>query len=154
MVFAARKDGTPLEVPKFKFMTDEELRTARSKIGAKARGRIQMPPIVRMRSNQVRVISEDPAVQGYETHNYVFTDISFGSNNRGRLIVVRDPNGVLRHANCDERHRMNQVYFPVQGREIHSPQMFSKPYFDVRNYYYAISLSLSASRLPLSIYVY
>ncbi|XP_017888791.1 28S ribosomal protein S22, mitochondrial [Ceratina calcarata] len=129
-VFAARKDGTKLDVPTMKFMTDEELEKARAEIEKKAKGRIQMPPYVKARSDQVQLISDEPAVQGYSEQNFVFTDISFGSNNRERLIVVREANGILRRANTFERHRMNQTYFPIEGREIHHPQMFFSPYID------------------------
>lgn len=45
---------------------------------------------------------------------------------QNRLIVVREPNGVLRRANHEERHRMNQIYFPVDGRFIHTPKMFEE----------------------------
>ncbi|CAL7942723.1 unnamed protein product [Xylocopa violacea] len=130
-VFAARRDGTRLNVPKYKFMTDEELQQARAQIEAKAKGRIQMPPVVKIRSENVEILSDDPGLQDFtETTNVVFTDISFGGNNRNRLIVVREPSGTLRHATSNERHRMNQVYFPIQGREVHTPQMFRDPYLN------------------------
>ncbi|XP_060829818.1 small ribosomal subunit protein mS22 [Bombus pascuorum] len=127
-VFAARIDGTPLEVPQYSFMTDEELQEARARLAVKARKRIQMPPVVKIRSDEVEVLAKEPELQGYEQHNLVFTDISFGKNNRNRLIVVRESNGTLRQATCNERHRMNQIYFPINGREIHTPQMFFHPY--------------------------
>ncbi|CAK9816062.1 28S ribosomal protein S22, mitochondrial [Anthophora plagiata] len=127
-VFSARKDGTALNVPQFKFMTDEELQEVRAQISTKARGRIQMPPVVKVRAED-EIISKDIGLQGLCEQNYVFTDISFGNTNRNRLIVVRDTNGTLRHANSNERHRMNQIYFPISDREIHTPQMFSNPYF-------------------------
>ncbi|XP_017762474.1 PREDICTED: 28S ribosomal protein S22, mitochondrial isoform X2 [Eufriesea mexicana] len=128
-VFATRKDGTKLVVPKYKFMTDEELKNAQVEIAVKARGRIQMPPVVKMRSDEEVVLSNDPALQGFQMHNIVVTDISFGNQNRNRLIVIREPNGKLRHAKSDERRRVNQVYFPINGREIHIPNMFYDPHF-------------------------
>ncbi|XP_033201071.2 mitochondrial ribosomal protein S22 isoform X1 [Bombus vancouverensis nearcticus] len=127
-VFAVRRDGMPLEVPQYSFMTDEELQEARAQIGAKAKRRIQMPPVVKTKSDEVEVLVKEPELQGYEQHSLVFTDISFGKNNRSRLIVIREPNGTLRQATCNERHRMNQIYFPINGREIHTPQMFFHPY--------------------------
>ncbi|XP_076757295.1 mitochondrial ribosomal protein S22 [Xylocopa sonorina] len=129
-VFAARRDGTRLTVPKFQFMTEEELQEARAEIGAKARGRIQMPPVVKPRSEEVQVLSDDPALESFLDSNIVFTDISVNGNNKERLIVVREPNGLLRHALPNERHRMNQVYFPIRGREVHTPQMFYNPYLN------------------------
>jgi len=38
--------------------------------------------------------------------------------------VVREPNGILRKANEDERHAVNQIYFPQSGRELKHPAMF------------------------------
>lgn len=121
-------------VPKYKFMTDEELKQAQAEISVKARGRIQMPPVVKMKSEEDVVMSNDPALQGYSMQNIVFTDISFGNRNRDRLIVVRETNGKLRHANCDERRRMNQIYYPINGREIHIPSMFYDPHFRVKTF--------------------
>lgn len=129
-VFAARKDGVKLTVPHYKFMTDEELENARSEIAGKARGRIQMPPYVKQRPDQPRLLDDEPALEGFTEQNYVFTDISFGNNNRERLIVVREANGKLREANANERHRMNQIYCPIAGREVHHPRMFYSPYLD------------------------
>lgn len=38
--------------------------------------------------------------------------------------MVREPNGILRKANEDERHAVNQIYFPQSGRELKHPAMF------------------------------
>ncbi|XP_050596576.1 28S ribosomal protein S22, mitochondrial isoform X2 [Bombus affinis] len=127
-VFATRKDGAPLEVPQYAFMTDKELQEARALLATKAKRRIQMPPVVKIRSDEVEVLVKEPELEGYEQYNLVFTDISFGKNNRDRLIVIREPNGTLRQATCNERHRMNQIYFPINGRELHTPKMFFHPY--------------------------
>lgn len=48
-----------------------------------------------------------------------------------RLIVARDPDGTLRHANMSERFRMNQIYFPIQGRKLRTPRMFEPEYLKV-----------------------
>jgi hypothetical protein len=42
------------------------------------------------------------------------------------MIVVRDPNGVLRKATHEERYRINETYFPQPGRSIRMPHMFEK----------------------------
>lgn len=139
-VFAIRKYGTPLDVPQYSFMTDEELQEAQARLATKAKRYIQMPPVVKIRSDETEVIVKEPELQGYEEHNLVFTDISFGKNNRDRLIVIREPNGTLRQATCNERHRMNQIYFPINGRELHTPQMFFHPYLSVRNVLIFLSL--------------
>ncbi|XP_043521502.1 28S ribosomal protein S22, mitochondrial [Frieseomelitta varia] len=127
-VFATRRDETRLKIPEFKFMTDEELAKAREEIGKKANRRIQMPPVVKIRPKEPKVLVKEPELQGCGRSNLVFTDISFGKSNRNRIIVVRETNGTLRHANSSERHRMNQIYFPITGREMHTPQMFFNPY--------------------------
>ena len=49
----------------------------------------------------------------------MFTDITYGIHDRERIIVVRDADGVLRHANGDERDRLNQIYFPHKGRKVY-----------------------------------
>ncbi|KAK9295252.1 hypothetical protein QLX08_010391 [Tetragonisca angustula] len=127
-IFATRRDETPLKIPQFKFMTDEELAKAREEIGKKANRRLQMPPVVKIRPKEPKVLVKEPELQGCERSSLVFTDISFGKSNRNRIIVVREINGTLRHANSNERHRMNQIYFPITGREMHTPQMFCNPY--------------------------
>ena len=43
------------------------------------------------------------------------------------MIVVRDLDGTLRHANLEERKKMNKVYFPKKGQEFYTPKMFADP---------------------------
>jgi small subunit ribosomal protein S22 len=50
--------------------------------------------------------------------------ISFSQD---RLIIVRDLDGTLRYANDQERIKMNNIYFPMEGREFRVPKMFSDP---------------------------
>lgn len=38
--------------------------------------------------------------------------------------MVRESDGTLRKANADERHTVNQIYFPQSGRELKHPMMF------------------------------
>lgn len=129
--FRTRKDGRGIIPPKFKFMTDEDLQKAQWLAQKKLDDVLQMPPVVKTQADTVKVLNEDPALEGLNDHKYVFTDISYGICNKDRIIVVRDPDGTLRHANRNERHRMNQVYFPMVGREFHTPKMFYDPYFKV-----------------------
>ena len=42
-----------------------------------------------------------------------------------RSIVVRETDGVLRHATWEERDRMYQVYFPTLGRKMWLPKALS-----------------------------
>ncbi|XP_076633055.1 mitochondrial ribosomal protein S22 [Colletes latitarsis] len=127
--FRKRKDGSSLLPPKFVFMTDKELQEAQDKIQSKLDVVLQIPPVVKARSDTVEILSADAALRGYDQSKFVFTDISYGINTRDRLIVVRDPDGTLRHANTNERNRMSQVYYSVEHREIHTPKMFYDPYF-------------------------
>ena len=70
-------------------------------------------------------ITVDPGLKDYDTSTYVITDIGYGNDNRNRRILVRDTNGVLKTADWDTRHIMNQIYFPIHGREIETPLMFA-----------------------------
>ena len=71
-----------------------------------------------------RVLEEDSDLVGFDTCNYVFTDITFGVSDRSRLVVVRQPDGALRTASWEEQDRLNLIYFPIEGRKHYSPQMF------------------------------
>lgn len=53
------------------------------------------------------------------------------------MIVARDVNGTLRKATPDERHRMNETYFPRPGRQLRMPHMFEKEHLKVRVWYSA-----------------
>ncbi|RXG51428.1 hypothetical protein Avbf_11107 [Armadillidium vulgare] len=45
-----------------------------------------------------------------------------------RLIVVREPNGILRKATWDERDRMNVIYNPRKGCHFRTPEVFEAEY--------------------------
>ncbi|KAI8434699.1 hypothetical protein MSG28_003229 [Choristoneura fumiferana] len=107
-VFRKRtSSGLPvLRTPKYKFLTTEELEIE-----------VQQPIH--------DVLSQDPALIGYDTSKYIFTDISFGVDNEHRIIVERQPDGTLQSCDHDIRKRLNQVYFPIKGRKIREPSMFT-----------------------------
>lgn len=130
-IFRRRRDGTPANAPQYKFMTDKQLKEVMELTEQKVERRLQMPPVIKRRSSISKVLSKDPAIQGYDTAKLVITDISFGVENHDRLIAVREPDGTLRHADWDERQRMNQIYFPVKGREVVTPKMFENEYLEV-----------------------
>lgn len=127
-VYRKRKDGAKLEPPVYKFMTDEDLEAALNEAKAKSESRLQMPPVVKKKTITPRIIASDPALQGYDNSKLVFTDITYGVKNTDRIIVVRDTDGVLRNADYKERQRLNQIYFPLEGREIDTPKLFQKEY--------------------------
>lgn len=49
-----------------------------------------------------------------------------------RLIVVREPDGKLRHASLNERCRFLQIYFPMEGRKVFAPKMFEEEFLEVK----------------------
>ncbi|XP_026329715.1 28S ribosomal protein S22, mitochondrial [Hyposmocoma kahamanoa] len=114
-----------LKTPTYKFLTNEELETEIARAKRKANHLLQMPPVVKIHKPINDVLSQDPALIGYDTSTYLFTDISFGVDNAHRIIVQRDLDGILRKSDNDIRKRLNQVYFPIKGRKIREPLMFS-----------------------------
>ncbi|RWS28206.1 28S ribosomal protein S22-like protein [Leptotrombidium deliense] len=121
-----------LRSPRYLFMTNEDLKMTYKRAERIAEERLSMPPVMNPREDSSDVLDIDPAIQGsgQDTGKYVFTDISLGFNDRNRLIVVREPNGVLRRANRQERYRMNQIFYPRQGRTIELPKMFEDENFE------------------------
>ncbi|XP_043278813.1 28S ribosomal protein S22, mitochondrial [Venturia canescens] len=127
-LFRKRKDGKPIEDAVYKFMTDEELKKHINEADERGLRRLQMPPVVKRRTDIQRVLSKDPALQGHDTAKYVFTDITYPANDYQRLIAIREIDGTLRTATWDERHRINQIYYPIKGRQIRHPKMFQEEY--------------------------
>lgn len=118
-VYCRRKlGGKKLTLPTYKFVTNEELQDLVDDANRRVNEVLQMPPVLRLRAPTDRVLSHDPALQGLETAKHVFTDVTFGASDRRRVIVVRDADGTLREADWDERHRMNEMFFPRGGRKI------------------------------------
>lgn len=133
-IFRRRKDSSKSVAPEYKFMTDDQLKEAMQSAERKAEKLLQMPPVIKERKPIDKVLSKDVALQGYTDSKLVITDITFGIENHDRLIVVREPNGTLRYADWDERHRMNQIYFPMDGRDITMPKMFDKENLEVTKF--------------------
>jgi small subunit ribosomal protein S22 len=127
-VFRTKRYGAPLKAPEYKFMTTEELDMVMKEAEEKAEKKLQMPPVIKARTDEPEILSTDYELQGHSEAKFVFTDITFGSSDRERMIVVRDLNGVLRKATREERYRINETYFPQQGRSIRMPHMFEKEY--------------------------
>lgn len=126
-VFRKRKHGQELKPPEYKFLTTEEVNMLKEKAYAKAVKKVQIPPVVPPRDDsKVEILSEDKEIIGHDISKFVFTDITFGVSNAQRLIVVREPSGVLREANTSERHRMNWAYFPRSGGSYKHPEMFDE----------------------------
>nr|CAD7444156.1 unnamed protein product [Timema bartmani] len=94
----------------------------------KANEKLQMPPVVKMRKDEQKVLDIEPALQGYSDAKFVFTDITYGLSNKERLVVIRDPDGTLREASMQEHCRISQLYVPMLGRQLTPPPMFQEEY--------------------------
>ncbi|CAK9290452.1 unnamed protein product [Gordionus sp. m RMFG-2023] len=110
-------------------MTNEELAPLIDDAKVRALHKLQSPPILAPRKPIKGILEENIQIKDFDTANYVFTDITFGINDRERFIVVREPNGILRKATWEERDHMNQIYFPKEKRELRVPKMFDEEYF-------------------------
>lgn len=115
-VFRKQKYGQELKPPEYKFLTTEEVEKLKEEAYNRAIKKMQMPPIVPARDDsKLEVLSNDKELLGHDVCKYVFTDITFGISDAKRIIVVREPDGLLREANTNERHRMNNIYFSRPG---------------------------------------
>ncbi|XP_077508962.1 mitochondrial ribosomal protein S22 [Amblyomma americanum] len=114
----------PLNTPRYKFLTDEQLDQELQDSQRRARRKLQMPPVLRERKPCEKVLAKDPEIQGFGNSTHVFTDISYGYKDRERLIVVREPEGLLRTATWEERERMLQTYFTNKEKSFYMPKMF------------------------------
>ncbi|XP_013102739.1 small ribosomal subunit protein mS22 [Stomoxys calcitrans] len=124
-----RKATMPKNTTEYKFMTTEELEEEFVKTIERAKSRLQMPPVVKVKEDTPRVISEDKALKGFSDTKYVITDISFGLKPIERKVVVRETDGTLRYAPMDVTKRMKQLYAPLAGRKIRTPKMFEDEHF-------------------------
>ncbi|RWS03306.1 28S ribosomal protein S22-like protein [Dinothrombium tinctorium] len=138
----SQKPVPRLNAPRYLFLTDEDLKMSMERAKRKAKHKLAMPPIMNPREDVTQILEVDTALQGFDKHKYIFTDISLGFNDRNRLIVVREPNGVLRRANRQERYHMNQTFFPAEGRSMEVPKMFEDEYLqevlDRQEYLFAL----------------
>lgn len=75
----------------------------------------------------------------------MFTDITFGIRDAERTVVVRQPDGTLENATPAVRKRMNQIYFPTNGRRFRTPRLFEPENLDacIRQHHYEFILDRS-----------
>ncbi|XP_065221969.1 small ribosomal subunit protein mS22 [Planococcus citri] len=116
----------PLKDPLYKFMTTEMLEKCQKDAIKKSLAKLQMPPLIPINETETEILEYTPEIVGLSKSKFVFTDITYNVTDRKRLVVVREPNGILRKANSFEKHRMNQLFFPKPGREYKHPRMFQK----------------------------
>lgn len=115
-----------LKPPTYKLLTDAQLEEATQLARVEAQKLLRMAPVLPEREPIHDVLSEDKILEGMDTANYVFTDITFNIPHRERFIVVREPAGTLRKATWEERDRLIQVYFPKEGRKLTAPPVFKE----------------------------
>ncbi|ALC47484.1 mRpS22 [Drosophila busckii] len=120
-----RQRTVPDNSSETKFMTTLQLEKQFVKTIEKAKHLLQMPPVVKIKQDTERIISKDPAMKDFATTKFVFTDITFGLRHSERKVVVRDVDGSLSYASLDTTKRMNQLYFPLEGRKSYTPRMFA-----------------------------
>ncbi|RUS77331.1 hypothetical protein EGW08_014907 [Elysia chlorotica] len=115
-----------LEKPKYRLLTDAELKGEMTKARERLSKRLQIPPYMNPRKPNLTPLAVDPDLAQFDTSNYVFTDVTFGVKDRDRTVVIREADGTLRIAPWDVRDRMNQIYNPREGKEYLKPQMFDE----------------------------
>ena len=140
-VFKVARSGKRFNPPNYVFMTDKQLKEAQEEARQKALKLLQMPPVMSVRKDNVKILEKEPALVGFDAAKYVFTDITYGIHDRDRIIVVRDPDGTLREAQWSERDRMNLTYFPTEGRKFKEPRLFDKENMDEVNCSYSMTKS-------------
>lgn len=120
----------PLVPHKYEFVTDKRLKELQDEAAAQASEKLQMPPVLALRKPINEVLSKDPLLQGYLRNKIIFTDISPNASSRHRLITVRETDGTLRKATWEERDRMNQIFYPIPGRNLEIPKLYESPYLE------------------------
>ena len=108
----------------YKFMTTEDVEEEFRKAIEKAKTKLQMPPVVQIKEDDQKVISEDRALKGFSKTKFVITDITYGVRHTERKVVVRETDGTLRYAPMEVAKRVKQLYAPLDGRKIIKPKMF------------------------------
>lgn len=126
-VFRKQKTGQELKPPEYRFLTTEEVEKMKDEAYQRAVHKMQVPPVVPPRDDsKLKILAHDKEILGNDICKYVFTDITFGISDAKRIIVVREPDGLLREANTNERHRMNYIYFSRPGCSYKHPDMFEE----------------------------
>ncbi|XP_038816971.1 28S ribosomal protein S22, mitochondrial-like [Salvelinus namaycush] len=116
-----------LKPPEYKLMTDAQLKEATQSAREQAQRLLKMPPVLPERKPIIDVLSEDKILEGMDTAEYVFTDITFNIPHRELFIVIREPTRTLKKASWEDRERILQVYFPKEGRRLTAPRLQGEP---------------------------
>jgi small subunit ribosomal protein S22 len=128
-----RKRPIPdLEAPKYKLLTNDQLEELQKDAELRGRALLQMPPVKKSwdsdSADTNRILETNDEIADFDESDcrYVFTDITYGLPHRHRAVVVRERDGVLRHADNKERDRILHTYFPRQGKMYLMPKMFEE----------------------------
>lgn len=141
-----RKRPNKVNSVEYKFMTTEQIEDEIKSAFEKAEYLLQMPPIVKVsksilffqffhsvvmlpfkfqiQGENPKLISKDPGMLSFSQSKVVITDITYGIDDAERTIVVRQRDGTLENADAKIRKRINQIYFPLEGRKVRVPRMF------------------------------
>ncbi|XP_055917144.1 28S ribosomal protein S22, mitochondrial [Eupeodes corollae] len=121
-----RKRSVQDNTVEYKFLTTEQLEDEFKRIIADSESNLQMPPVVMVKEDKQKIISQDPALKNFSDSKFVITDITFGIKQTQRKVVVRQIDGTLEQAPMEVTKRMIQTYFPLPGRKIRTPRMFEE----------------------------
>uniref|UniRef100_A0A1B0FP52 Mitochondrial 28S ribosomal protein S22 n=1 Tax=Glossina morsitans morsitans TaxID=37546 RepID=A0A1B0FP52_GLOMM len=121
-----RRTTASVNSVEYKFMTTEQLEDVFRKTVEKAKLKLQMPPIVKVRDDAQKIISVDKALKGFSDTKFVITDVTYGTRQSERKVIVRDTDGTLHHAPMEMAKRMKQLFVPLNGRKLRTPQMFEE----------------------------
>lgn len=108
----------------YRFMTTEQLEKEFMQTVEKAKKKLQMPPVVKVKEDVQKILSEDKALSGFSDTSFVIADISYGLRQTERKVIVRQTDGTLKYAPMDVAKRIKQLYVPLNGRKIRTPKMF------------------------------
>lgn len=125
-----RPKKVPLQKPRYQLLTTEQLEKEQAVAIEKGKAKLQMPPVMKASQLKPDLISDNPNLDQLNKCKFVFTDISLDIPHKKRLIVVREPDGKLRHASLNERCRLLQTYFPMEGRKVFTPKMFEEEFLE------------------------
>lgn len=115
------RPGNLPDMPNIRLLTDKQLQEEFKRKDEEAKEMLKIPPVMLEREEIDDVLAHDHNLDGYESANLVFTDISEDLPDQERFIVVRETDGKLRKAKWEERDRLLQVYYPKPLRSILKP---------------------------------
>lgn len=105
-------------------MTTEQIQAEVDAALRRAEVKLQMPPIMKIKEENIELLSQDPALKNFADSDYVFTDITYGIPDPDRTMVTRKMDGTLSTTSLEVRKRLNQFYFPINGRQVRVPKLF------------------------------